>query len=199
MKPIKTIDDPRYIRALSHPLRVRLLALLEERAASPRQLADLVGAKLGVVAYHVRTLERLGLVELVEETRVRGAIEHHYRSLERPKVTDQTWADASPVAKQAEIGASLQLIHEYASAAAAAGGFDDDDRHLSRIALRLDSEGASELGRAVERLMSEAERIGRSAAARMGGSPPAEESVELGMVAMLFEAPRSGGVTPARR
>lgn len=34
MKPIKTIDDPRYVKALSHPLRVRILGVLEERRAT---------------------------------------------------------------------------------------------------------------------------------------------------------------------
>ena len=38
MKPITNIDDPRYVKALSHPLRVRILAMLQERTASPSQL-----------------------------------------------------------------------------------------------------------------------------------------------------------------
>ena len=63
---------------MSHPLRVRILAMLDERTASPVELAGWLGASLGTVAYHVRTLERIGLVELVSETRVRGAVEHHY-------------------------------------------------------------------------------------------------------------------------
>ena len=41
----------------------------------------------GTVAYHVRTLLQLGLIELVDETRVRGAVEHHYRAVPRPTVT----------------------------------------------------------------------------------------------------------------
>ena len=60
MKPIKSIDDPRYVKAMSHPLRVRILAMLDERKASPNQLAGWLGASLGTVAYHVRTLEQLG-------------------------------------------------------------------------------------------------------------------------------------------
>ena len=69
---------------MSHPLRVRILALLDERIASPVELAGWLDATLGTVAYHVRTLERMGLVELVRETRVRGAVEHHYRSTDAP-------------------------------------------------------------------------------------------------------------------
>jgi DNA-binding transcriptional ArsR family regulator len=106
MKPIKNIDDPRYVKAMSHPLRVRILAMLDERKASPNQLAGWLGASLGTVAYHVRTLEQLGLIELVDETRVRGAVEHHYRARARPNVTADGWAQAPPIAKQAAVGSS---------------------------------------------------------------------------------------------
>ena len=94
MKPITNMDDPRYVKAMSHPLRVRILALLDERIASPVELAGWLDSSLGTVAYHVRTLERMGLIELVRETRVRGAVEHHYRSKERPRVSDHAWAAA---------------------------------------------------------------------------------------------------------
>src|SRR5258708_15703347 len=100
MKPITNIDDPRYVKAMSHPLRVRILAMLDERTASPVELAGWLGASLGTVAYHVRTLERMGLVELVRETRVRGAVEHHYRSCARPTVTDEPSAPAPADAQQ---------------------------------------------------------------------------------------------------
>src|SRR5829696_2433534 len=106
MEPITNIDDPRYVKAMSHPLRVRILALLEERTASPVELAGWLGATLGTTAYHVRTLERMGLIELTRETRVRGAVEHHYRAKERPTVSD----DAPPVARQAAVSSSLQTI-----------------------------------------------------------------------------------------
>jgi DNA-binding transcriptional ArsR family regulator len=132
MKPITNIDDPRYVKAMSHPLRVRILAMLDERTASPVELAGWLGSSLGTVAYHVRTLERMGLVELVHETRVRGAVEHHYRSCGRPQVTDEAWAAAPAIAKQAAVSASLQTIDAYARAASAAGGFDHGNSHLTR-------------------------------------------------------------------
>src|ERR671916_916702 len=104
-KPVKRIDDPRYVKAMSHPMRVRILAMLDERKASPNQLAGWLGASLGTVAYHVRTLQQLGLIELVDETRVRGAVEHHYRARPRPQIPAEGWERASPVARQAAVGA----------------------------------------------------------------------------------------------
>src|SRR4029078_5532159 len=114
MKPITNIDDPRYVKALSHPLRVRILAMLQQRRASPSQLSEWLDATLGTTAYHVRSLHQLGLIELADETRVRGAIEHHYRAGKRPMVSEEAWAQAPPIAKQAAIGSSLQMIDEYA-------------------------------------------------------------------------------------
>jgi len=76
-KPITNIDDPRYVKALAHPMRIRVLAMLEEQPASPVQLAQrLPDATLGAIAYHVRTLFNLGLLELVATHQRRGATEH---------------------------------------------------------------------------------------------------------------------------
>src|SRR3954464_6605804 len=104
MRPITTVDDPRFVKAMSHPLRVRILAMLRERKSSPRELAELLGATLGTTAYHVRTLERLGLIELVDERPVRGAIEHYYRATARPGLAGADWSQATPIARQAAVG-----------------------------------------------------------------------------------------------
>src|SRR4051794_8870352 len=144
MKPITEIDDPRYVKAMSHPLRVRILALLEERAASPVELAGWLGATLGTTAYHVRALQRLGLIELIRETGVRGGGEHHSRAKPRPPVSDDAGAAAPPIAKQAAVSASLQTIDAYARAAGAAGGFDHGKSHLPRTPPRPDPRGRSE-------------------------------------------------------
>jgi DNA-binding transcriptional ArsR family regulator len=57
--------DQRMVRALSHPLRVRILEILSERVASPNDLS----AELGV--------------ELVDTAQRRGATEHFYRAAAR--------------------------------------------------------------------------------------------------------------------
>jgi DNA-binding transcriptional ArsR family regulator len=190
MNPITNIDDARYVKAMSHPLRVRILALLDERTASPVELAGWLGATLGTTAYHVRTLERIGLIELVRETRVRGAVEHHYRSKERPTVSDEAWEAASPIAKQAAVSASLETIGAYARAASAAGGFDHGSSHLTRTALHLDARGFSDLSRACLRLLAQVDRIDEAAKERIELNPHAAETKDIALVMMLFEAAR---------
>jgi len=205
MKPIKSIDDPRYVKAMSHPLRVRILAMLAERKSSPRELAELLGATLGTTAYHVRTLERLGLIELVDERPVRGAIEHYYRATRRPELDDSAWSTASPIARQAAVGSGLQIIDEYARSSAAAGGFDRDDAHLERRSVRLDAKGFAALSKACDRLLEQADRIEADAAARIAKDADAPGVVDAGLGVLLFEAIRlteAAGEerpTPARR
>jgi DNA-binding transcriptional ArsR family regulator len=75
--------DQRLARALSHPLRVRILEILSERVASPNDLATELGVDLGHIAYHTRTLDRCGCLELVDTAQRRGATEHFYRAADR--------------------------------------------------------------------------------------------------------------------
>jgi DNA-binding transcriptional ArsR family regulator len=197
MKPITSIDDPRYVKAMSHPLRVRILAILQERRASPNELAGVLEATLGTVAYHVRTLHQLGLIELVDETPVRGAVEHHYRAKVRPNVTKEAWASASPVAKQAAVGSSLQMIDEYARASAAAGGFDRPEAALARLSLRVDEEAWKELAKLTERFVADATKIEESAQERLGKHAEADGVIDVGAVLMLFEAVRLSADIPS--
>jgi DNA-binding transcriptional ArsR family regulator len=191
MRPITSIQDPRYVKAMSHPLRVRILALLDERRASPVELAEVLEASLGTVSYHVRTLHQLGLIELVDETRVRGAVEHHYRARARPKVTNEAWEEAPPIAKQAAVGSSLQMIDEYARASAAAGGFDHSDAALIRMSMKLDEKGWRQLAKACNKLFEQAQRIESESAERLKGKAQANhEAMDAGLVLMLFEAIR---------
>jgi DNA-binding transcriptional ArsR family regulator len=199
MKKVTTLNDPRYIKALSHPLRVRILAILEERTASPVQLAELLDASLGVVSYHVRTLEKFGLIKLVRTTPVRGAVEHHYRANARPTISDAGWAQAAPVAKQAYLSSFLQQVGAYTNAAAAAGGFDRADAHFTRTVAKLDGKGWAQLAKACEQLLAKIDTIEADAAKRIAKDPHAEDIVDAGLVIMLFEAARLAAPEPKRR
>lgn len=72
-------------RANTHPLRVSVLEVLSldgGRILSPKDLSLELQAPLSTVNYHVTELRRSGLVEIVDERQVRGAIEHFYRAAE---------------------------------------------------------------------------------------------------------------------
>lgn len=64
---VRAIDDPRVLRALAHPLRLRLLAALSFGGeATATQLAEELGESSGSTSYHLRQLARYGFVEEAE-------------------------------------------------------------------------------------------------------------------------------------
>jgi DNA-binding transcriptional ArsR family regulator len=79
MFEVAVIEDPAVAAASLDPTRVRLLAELTE-PASATAVADRVGLARQKVNYHLRELERHGLVELVEERRKGNMIERVLRA-----------------------------------------------------------------------------------------------------------------------
>jgi DNA-binding transcriptional ArsR family regulator len=68
-----TIDRPEQLKALGHPLRLKVLQALGEtdRALTNRDLAELIGVDPGHLHFHVRMLHRAGLIALAEGGRGR--------------------------------------------------------------------------------------------------------------------------------
>ena len=138
--------DSRLAKALAHPLRVQLLAALNEGVASPNELAKRLGEPLTNVSYHVRMLHDLGCIELVETEPRRGALEHYYRAVVRPFFGERDWKKLPKNARGSISDAVLQLVWEDTSEAIKSGQFDErDDRHLSRTVLVLDEDGWDDL------------------------------------------------------
>jgi DNA-binding transcriptional ArsR family regulator len=141
----KSVDET-LVKVVAHPLRVQALSVLTERPASPKELAAELGAPVGNVSYHVRELEEVGLIELVDEKKRRGAIEHFYRAIARPLLSAEEWEQLSLDDRQGFSAWIIQLLLADASQALAAGTFDArSDRHLSRTPLLVDAEGWREL------------------------------------------------------
>ncbi|HKF85726.1 MAG TPA: helix-turn-helix domain-containing protein [Candidatus Limnocylindrales bacterium] len=68
-------------RALSNPLRLRILRLCLDRALTNEELAARLGLNAGTVLHHVRLLVRTGFLAAEGERRgARGSIERPYRA-----------------------------------------------------------------------------------------------------------------------
>jgi DNA-binding transcriptional ArsR family regulator len=190
MKPRSDISDPRVIKALTHPLRVQILGALEERTASPSELADEIGAPLGNVSYHVRQLHALGLIKLVKKTPRRGAIEHHYKALVQPPITDEAWAGQPGLVRESVVGSSLGQLGEAVNAAAAGGGFRRPEAQLVREELELDATGFRDIAKELARSLERVAKIREDAAKRLEKSGDGGQSGNV--VMMLFEAANGG-------
>jgi DNA-binding transcriptional ArsR family regulator len=179
--------DPRLAKALSHPMRARILTILNERVASPNEIAEMIDERLPNVSYHVRALQELGCIELVRTAQRRGAIEHYYRALTRPFFSDRDWRRLPRSARQAVSDVGLQMVWEDAAEAMRSGTFEQRaDRHLSRTPLVLDEEGWSEVNGLLQRLQAEAEAIEAKSSKRLAKSE--NEGIPTRLVMMHFEA-----------
>jgi DNA-binding transcriptional ArsR family regulator len=196
MKPDRNISDPKLAKALAHPLRVAILGILEDRTASPSEIADELDASLGLVSYHVRVLSRFGLAKLVETRPRRGALEHYYRAEARPVITTDAWAKVPRIVKDATVRASLAQVSDQVNRAAESGGFDRANSHLSRSPMVLDQRGWNELATKFDRLLADCERIAAASADRLAANDHADELKAVGVL-MLFEGVEPAG-KPAR-
>ena len=180
--------DPRIAKALSHPMRARILAILNERVASPNEIAEMIDERLPNVSYHVRALLDLGCIELVDTAQRRGAIEHYYRAVVRPFFTESDWKRIPKSGRQAISDTLLHGIWDDVSGAIEAGAFDSrTDRHLAHTPMLLDEQGWSELARLMTRTLGEVEKIQSQSARRLKKSEDA--GVPTSVVLMQFETP----------
>jgi DNA-binding transcriptional ArsR family regulator len=179
--------EQRLLKAMAHPIRLRALTIFNQRVASPSEIAHELGEPLGVVSYHVRILEDLDCIELVRTTPKRGAIEHHYRALERPWITDEQMEQIPASVRHTLSGSVFAQLAEDVSVAGQGNGLDEVRHWMVRCALMLDDPAWEELGELLQGVLDRAvelqvETIDRLAA---GGDEAETRSAILGL--MLFE------------
>jgi DNA-binding transcriptional ArsR family regulator len=184
----KSVDET-LVRVVAHPLRVQALSILTERPASPKELAAELGSPVGNVSYHVRELEEVGLIELVDEKKRRGAVEHFYRAIARPLLSAEEWERLSLEDRQGFSTWVIQLLLVDASQALAAGTFDDrDDRHLSRTPLLVDEQGWRDLVEIQTAALRATLEVQAASAARLEGGD-GEEGIPTIAAMTCFEVP----------
>jgi DNA-binding transcriptional ArsR family regulator len=160
--------DEALLKAISHPLRHRLLGLLDERVASPNELARELGLPLGRVSYHIRLLADLGAIELVRTEPRRGALEHFYRAVTRGWFSDDDWSRLPRAARRGIVGQSLQRIFSDVTAAVDAGGFDGSTSQVTRTSMELDERGLEEMSQLITSAAERAAQINAESADRRG-------------------------------
>ena len=166
------------------------MTLLDNRVASPSEIADELGTPLSNTAYHVRQLAGLGLVELVSRKQRRGAVEHHYTAKVRPTIWDEVWAGLPLVVKRAMIGSGLQETIREITAAAGEGAFDRENFHFTRTEGRLDRKAWDAISRDLARMLTRFEKVVEESEARLQRDPHAD--AEDGLVVLMHfpRAPR---------
>jgi hypothetical protein len=186
-----SICDP-----LAHPMRVRILEVVNEHPMSPVQFINAGYAPgfetkqkaLSFVSYHFRALEKAGCLEVAETVPRRGATEHIYRGRTRVFFTDEEF-ERMPLGERSQLSrTSFQGLVARTDGAMAAGTFDArTDRHLTWRAMELDPRGWSEMTAAMAACFYELERIRQDAAERLAGS--GESAIPTTFAMLAYESP----------
>ncbi|MBK5220149.1 MAG: hypothetical protein JJE35_10245 [Thermoleophilia bacterium] len=138
--------DQRLVKALAHPLRVRILEVLSDRVSSPNRLSETLETGLTDVAYHTRALDKCGCLQLVDTAQRRGATEHFYKATPDSFLGNPAWRGVPRAILPGVSGATLQTFIDKAAAAMEAGTLDGREDTVFRwLPLLLDELGWKEV------------------------------------------------------
>ncbi|MGA8747093.1 MAG: winged helix-turn-helix domain-containing protein [Solirubrobacterales bacterium] len=144
-KPLEVIDQ-RLVKALGHPIRADVLSILNERVASPSELAKALGEGLSQVSYHVNVLIECDCLELVKTEPRRGAIEHYYRATSRAFLNAEEFALLPESIRPGMSATLLRAVIDDAASALSTHALDSrEDRHLSWTPMIIDETGWNDL------------------------------------------------------
>ena len=139
MQETLVIDKPEQLKALGHPLRVRVLEMLGQDGdwqLTNRELAQRLGVDPGHLHFHVRMLLKAGLIELADQNG-RGR-EKPYRAIAKVfRVSPELLAAGGASDLQAAMIDQVQRAHSLYSGAGTFRG--------AQLELKLSMERAIEL------------------------------------------------------
>ncbi|MCI0713854.1 MAG: helix-turn-helix domain-containing protein [Chloroflexi bacterium] len=115
MQDVHFIEDIDSAVALLKPQRIEIMQQLDRPRTCP-DLADYFGESAQKIYYHIKALEKAGLVEKVDEKRVRGTVEGHYQAVARsywlaPQLVGRI-GDEKTASDQVSLRMILQLAEE---------------------------------------------------------------------------------------
>lgn len=183
------------VKSLAHELRTEILAILNERMASPNELAKELDEGLSQVSYHVKVLKDYEVIRLIKTEPRRGAVEHYYRATSRAFLTDRDWHEL-PQSVRVGMSADLfQMIVDDVVASLEGEVFDArEDRHMSWTPMMVDEQGWGEINgildgalkqvlkaqeASVKRLAKSGEEGFNASVSMIGYEVPAESAKEL--------------------
>ncbi len=191
MPPAKTTTksmETTLAAIVAHPTRARAFVILVERTASPVEIAQEIGKDVGHVGYHVRKLQQLNLIELVDERPVRGAVEHFYRAVVRPFVTEEEFAEQPVEQREIYTRHILQLHVSDIAQALDERTFDQrPNRWLIRTPIVVDDEGFAELAALHAEIYERTMDIKARSDERRTGTD--DEGIQTMTTNMFFEMP----------
>jgi DNA-binding transcriptional ArsR family regulator len=181
----ETIDQD-LVRALAHPMRVRILEALQGRTASPTELAREFRESLGVVSYHANALLEVECIEQVRTQPKRGTVEHFYTARPRSFIGHQDWRNA-PLSIRG--GVTSEAIRTFVDKVGAALDADTIDRRadttLNWMPVIVDEQGWRQTAEILDRALKELMAVASASRERLGDA----DGIPVVTAMAAFEAP----------
>ncbi|MFB7503921.1 ArsR/SmtB family transcription factor [Streptomyces broussonetiae] len=187
----RRITDVGTLKALAHPLRMKLYRLLfVAEAATASHLAEQVDEAVSLVSYHLRKLAEHGLVEEAEPRSADGRERWWQPSSEGVSIRDEDFQDA-PEKVAAHLAASRMFLEQrtemylrYLDERAHWGPGWSEAAHDSETLLRLTAEELAELKKDLHDLLTRYDEQGRAREA--AGDTEGREHVALHVYGFPF-------------
>ncbi|GAA1551252.1 helix-turn-helix domain-containing protein [Kribbella hippodromi] len=167
LKKRLVISDPRAIRALAHPARQRIIdELFNGQVLTATECAELAGLTPSAMSYHLRALEKWGIIERAEESA--DGRERPWRAPARSLMISSQSGGSGRLASQAMIRSTADAVIDRFAELDADDPWDDVSS-LSRSRLWLTHDEAKQLGKELAELVERFEKR-RPAKGRTPGS-----------------------------
>ncbi len=176
------------VKSLAHELRAEILAILNERMASPNELAKELDEGLSQVSYHVKVLKDYKVITLVKTEPRRGAVEHYYRATSRAYLTDRDWHEL-PESVRVGMSADLfQMILDDVVASLEGEVFDQrEDRHMSWTPMVVDEQGWKEINGILDTALKQVLKAQAASVKRVAKSD--DEGINMSVSMIGYEVP----------
>ncbi len=88
MKDVLVVDDLAQLKAMSNSYRIQIIHAFEGEPATAKQISEKLGEPHSKVNYHLKTLEKVGIIRLVSQKPKHGVIEKYYLPVAKTFILD---------------------------------------------------------------------------------------------------------------
>jgi predicted transcriptional regulator len=200
-KPTELSLKQRLIKALAHPLRWQILALMNEREWSPNELSEELVEGLSQISYHVKVLKDFKLIEPTRTEPRRGAVEHFYRAVERAHLPTEISQDLPQSGRDIIANKVLEDIDgDLRTSIKSRRFYSRADHHASWTPEYLDEEGCGEANELADEFVERFLAIGGRSANRLAESGDAAEPIAVSAALLVFPSEHGPGQeTPKKK
>jgi len=194
-KKVKKSDLPlseRLVKAMSNKLRVRLLAYLNDRPWSPRELADELDEGLSQVSYHIKVLRDFALIELIKTEPRRGAVAHYYSAVHRAFMPSSITKKFPKSGRRMMIVETIEDANADVAASLESGQFDArDDYHVSYTPGYLDAKARAVAEKRADEHVEDFLQLVAESAARVANGESDGELIPTSVSILVFGSERA--------